>query len=215
MQRVITFGLLSVLTVAQGVTLAQSVDNAAVGAWTLNRAKSTFNGPVPYGRVMKFEVAGDAIKETTYTFSTDKPSVVVEFTARLTATISESELDAEHGVAETRGRPDRRAGRQDSGAGRGDGDPDGLDGGKVLTVTTKDQGQRGVLERSGLRQATTSHALLASSSTLSSAPFVSLPQRAPTESLLTTSIVGSGAVEGIEMKAGRASRRSSSHCLVA
>ena len=82
MQRVITFGLLSVLTVAPGVTVAQSVNDSAVGAWTLNRAKSTFSGPVPYGRVMKFEVAGDAIKETTYTFSTDKPSVVVEFTAR-------------------------------------------------------------------------------------------------------------------------------------
>jgi len=82
MQRVITFGLLSMLTVAPGVTVAQSVNDSTVGAWTLNRAKSTFSGPVPYGRVMKFEAAGDSIKETTYTFSTDKPSVVVEFTAR-------------------------------------------------------------------------------------------------------------------------------------
>ena len=31
---------------------------------------------------MKFEVAGDAIKETTFTMSTDKPSIVVEHTAR-------------------------------------------------------------------------------------------------------------------------------------
>jgi hypothetical protein len=82
MQRVITFGLLSALTAGQGVMVAQGVGDSAVGAWTLNRAKSTFSGAVPYGRVMKFEVAGDAIKETTYTFSTDKPSVVVEFTAR-------------------------------------------------------------------------------------------------------------------------------------
>jgi hypothetical protein len=82
MQRVIIFGLLSVLSVGQSVMVAQSVSESALGAWTLNRAKSTFSGPVPYGRVMKFEVVGDAVKETTYTFSTDKPSVLVEYTAR-------------------------------------------------------------------------------------------------------------------------------------
>ena len=82
MQRVITFGLLSVLAVAQGVTVAQSVSDSALGAWTLNRAKSTFSDAVPYRRVMKFEVVGDAIKETTYTMSTNKPSVLVEYTAR-------------------------------------------------------------------------------------------------------------------------------------
>jgi hypothetical protein len=82
MQRVITLALLSVLTAGQGVMAAQSASDSAVGAWTLNRAKSTFSGAVPYGRVVKFEPAGDAIKETTYTFSTDKPSDVVEYTAR-------------------------------------------------------------------------------------------------------------------------------------
>ena len=82
MQRAIILGLLSVLSAGQGVMVAQSVSDSALGAWTLNRAKSTFSGAVPYGRVMKFEMAGDAIKETTYTFSTDKPSVVVDYTAR-------------------------------------------------------------------------------------------------------------------------------------
>ena len=191
MQRVIILGLLSVLSAGQGVTVAQSVSDSAVGAWTLNRAKSTFNGPVPYGRVMKFEVAGDAIKETTYTFSTDKPSVVVEFTARFDGNdypISNSMLNT---VSLKRvDDQTRRADRQDSGAGRGDGDPDGLRRGQSVDGYDQGhQGRRGVLERAGLRQTTTLHALLASSSTLSSAPFVSLPQRAPTESLLTTSIV--------------------------
>jgi hypothetical protein len=82
MQRVIIFGLLAVLSVGQGVLGAQSVADSALGAWTLNHAKSTFSGAVPYRRVMKFEVAGDAIKETTFTMSTDKPSVVVEHMAR-------------------------------------------------------------------------------------------------------------------------------------
>ena len=81
MQRVI-IGLLSVLSVGQGVMVAQSVSDSAVGAWTLNHAKSTFSGAVPYRRVTKFEVVGDAIKETTYTMSTDKRSVLVEYTAR-------------------------------------------------------------------------------------------------------------------------------------
>ncbi len=82
MQRVIIFGLLSVLSVGQGVMVAQSVSDSALGAWTLNRAKSTFSDAVPYRRVMKFEVVGDAIKETTYTMSPNKPSVLVEYTAR-------------------------------------------------------------------------------------------------------------------------------------
>jgi len=81
MQRVI-IGLLSVLSVGQGVMVAQSVSDSALGAWTLNHAKSTFSGAVPYRRVTKFEVVGDAIKETTYTMSTDKRSVLVEYTAR-------------------------------------------------------------------------------------------------------------------------------------
>ena len=62
--------------------VAQSVSDSALGAWTLNHAKSTFSGAAPYRRVTKFEVVGDAIKETTYTMSTDKPSVLVEYTAR-------------------------------------------------------------------------------------------------------------------------------------
>jgi len=41
------------------------VSESALGAWTLNRAKSTFSGAVPERRVTKFEVVGDAIKETT------------------------------------------------------------------------------------------------------------------------------------------------------
>ena len=84
MQRVIIFmvGLLSALSVGQGVTVAQGVSDSALGAWTLNHAKSTFSGAVPYRRVTKFEVVGDAIKETTYTMSTNKPSVLVEYTAR-------------------------------------------------------------------------------------------------------------------------------------
>ena len=82
MQRVIIFGVLSILSVGHGVMVAQSVSDEALGAWTLNRAKSTFSGEVPYRRVTKFEVVGDAIKETTYTMSTNKPSVLVEYTAR-------------------------------------------------------------------------------------------------------------------------------------
>ena len=75
MQRVIIVGLLSILSV--GVMVAQSVSDSALGSWTLNHAKSTFSGAVPYRRVTKFEVVGDAIKETTYTMSTNKPSVLV------------------------------------------------------------------------------------------------------------------------------------------
>ena len=82
MPRVIMFGLLSVLSVGQGVMVAQSVSDSARGAWTLNHAKSTFSGAVPERRVLKFEVVGDAIKETTYTMSSDQPSVLVEYTAR-------------------------------------------------------------------------------------------------------------------------------------
>jgi len=65
LQRVIIFGLLSVLSVGHGVIVAQGVSESALGAWTLNRAKSTFSGAVPERRVTKFEVVGDAIKETT------------------------------------------------------------------------------------------------------------------------------------------------------
>ena len=85
MQRVIIFGVLSVLSVGQGVMVAQSVrDDSALGAWTLNRAKSTFSdGAVPYRRVVKIEVVGDAIKETIYTMSPNRPSVLVAYTARL------------------------------------------------------------------------------------------------------------------------------------
>ena len=82
MQRVMIVGLLSVLSIGQGVVVAQNVSDSALGAWTLNRAKSTFSGDVPYRRVTKFEVVGDTIKETTYTMSTNKPSVVVAYTAR-------------------------------------------------------------------------------------------------------------------------------------
>ena len=82
MQRVIVFGILSVLSVGQAVMLAQSVSDSALGAWTLNHPKSTFSGAVPFRRVTKFEAVGDAIKESTYTMSTNMPSVVVEYTAR-------------------------------------------------------------------------------------------------------------------------------------
>ena len=127
MQRVIICGLLSVLSVGQGVMVAQSVSDSAVGAWTLNHAKSTFSGAVPYRRVTKFEVVGDAIKETTYTMSTNKPSVLVEYTARfdgndypisnsILTTVSLNRVDDRY----------CRADRQDSGAGRGDGNPNRL-----------------------------------------------------------------------------------------
>jgi hypothetical protein len=82
MKRVVILGLLSILSAGQGVMVAQSVSDSALGAWTLNRAKSTFSGDVPYRRVTKFEVVGDTLKETTYTMSTNKPSVVVAYTAR-------------------------------------------------------------------------------------------------------------------------------------
>ncbi len=86
--RAITLGLLMLLSVGQRVMVAQSVSDSAVGAWTLNHAKSTFSGAVPYRRVTKFEVVGDAIKETTYTMSAGAPSVVVEYTARFDGTDS-------------------------------------------------------------------------------------------------------------------------------
>jgi len=82
MQRAIIFGMLSVLSVGQGAMVAQSVSDLELGAWTLNHQKSTFSGVVPYRRVMKFELVGDAIKETIYTMSTNQPSVLVECTAR-------------------------------------------------------------------------------------------------------------------------------------
>ena len=83
--RVVIFGQQGVLSAGQGM-IAQSVSDSALGAWTLSRAKSTFNGEVPYRRVMKFMVVGDAIKETTYTMSPDMRSVIVEYTARLDGT---------------------------------------------------------------------------------------------------------------------------------
>ena len=86
--RAITLGLLMLLSVGQRVMVAQSVSDSAVGAWTLNHAKSTFSGAVPYRRVTKFEVIGDAIKETIYTMSAGAPSVVVEYTARFDGTDS-------------------------------------------------------------------------------------------------------------------------------
>jgi len=82
MQRVVIFGVLSVLSLGQGVMVAQSASDLELGAWTLNHQKSTFSGAVPFRRVTKFEVVGDAIKETTYTMSTNMPSVLVEYTAR-------------------------------------------------------------------------------------------------------------------------------------
>ena len=112
--------------------------DSAVGAWTLNRAKSTFSGAVPYGRVMKFEVAGDAIKEATYTFSTDKPSVVVGYTARFDGNdypISNSILNTvslkrvDDGTVERTGKVQGQVVETETRT--------VSDNGKVLTVTTK------------------------------------------------------------------------------
>jgi len=80
--RAITFGLLILLSAGQRVMVAQSVSDSALGAWTLNHAKSTFSSEVPYRRVTKLEVVGDSIKETTYTMTANKPSVIVSYTAR-------------------------------------------------------------------------------------------------------------------------------------
>ena len=49
--RAITLGLLMLLSVGQRVMVAQSVSDSAVGAWTLNHAKSTFSGAVSLKRV--------------------------------------------------------------------------------------------------------------------------------------------------------------------
>ena len=138
MQRVIIFGLLSVLSLGQGVIGAQDASNCALGAWTLNHAKSTFSGAVPYRRVVKFELAGDAIKEATYTMSTDKPSVVVDATARYDGNdypISNSVLN----TVSLRRVDDKTVEQtgHNKGAGGGDGNPNVSDKGKVLTVTTK------------------------------------------------------------------------------
>ena len=137
MPRVIIFGLLSVLSVGQGVS-AQSVSDSALGAWTLNHAKSTFSGAAPYRRVTKFEVVGDSIKETTYTMSTDKPSVVVEYAARfdgndypiansILSTVSLKRVDDRtvERTGKIRGQVVETETRTVS------------DNGKVLTVTTK------------------------------------------------------------------------------
>jgi hypothetical protein len=138
MQRVIILGLLSVLSVGQGVMVAQSVSDSARGAWTLNHAKSTFSGAVPERRVMKFEVVGDAIKETTYTMSSDQPSVLVEYTARfdgndypisnsILSTVSLNRVDDRtvERTGKIRGQVVETETRTVS------------DDGKVLTVTTK------------------------------------------------------------------------------
>ena len=121
MQRLIIVGVLSVLSVGQGVMVAQRVSDSALGAWTLNHPKSTFSGAVPFRRVTKFEVVGDAIKESTYTMSTNMPSVVVEYTARfdgndypisnsILSTVSLKRVDDERssGPARFRGRSWRR-----------------------------------------------------------------------------------------------------------
>jgi hypothetical protein len=138
MQRIIIVGLLSVLPVGQGAIVAQGVSDSALGAWTLNHGKSTFSGAAPYRRVTKFEVAGDAIKETTYTMSTDKPSVVVEYTARfdgndypisnsILSTVSLKRVDDRtvERTGKIQGQVVETETRTVS------------DGGKVLTVTTK------------------------------------------------------------------------------
>ena len=56
--------------------------------------KSTFNGAVPYRRVTRLEVVGDAVKETTYTMSTNKPSVLIDTPRDSTACGSELEAEA-------------------------------------------------------------------------------------------------------------------------
>ena len=138
MQRVIIFGLLSVLSVGQGVIAAQSVSDSALGAWTLNHAKSTFSGAVPYRRVTKFEVVGDAIKETRYTISAGAPSVVVEYTARFDGTdvpISNSTLSTvslkrvDDQTVERTGKVQGQVVETETRTVSGNG--------KVLTVTTK------------------------------------------------------------------------------
>jgi hypothetical protein len=150
MQRVIILGLLSVLSVGQGVSVAQTVSDSALGAWTLNHAKSTFSGAVPYRRIVKFEVVGDAIKETTYTMSTDKPSVVVEYTARfdgndypisnsLLTTVSLKRVD--DNTVERTGKIQGQVVETETRT--------VSDNGKVLTVTTK--GHRDAAEYSSVQ----------------------------------------------------------------
>ena len=138
MQRVIIVGLLSVLSIGQGVIGAQDVSDSALGAWTLNHAKSTFSGAAPYRRVMKFEVAGDTVKETTFTMSTDKPSIVVEHTARFDGNdypISNSMLNTvslkrvDDQTVERTGKIQGQVVETETRT--------VSDGGKVLTVTTK------------------------------------------------------------------------------
>ena len=128
-------------------------------------SESTFSGPVPYGRVMKFEVAGDAIKETAYTFSTDKPTVIVEYTARFNGNDYPIELHPEDGVAQTRGRPTGRADRQDSRANRQDGNQNGLGQGHGVDGHHRRHQDGTESSASGLREPTTLHAILARLST--------------------------------------------------
>ena len=152
LQRVIIFELLSVLSVGQGVMVAQTVSDSALGAWTLNRAKSTFSGAVPERRVTKFEVVGDTIKETAYTMSSNKPSVLVKYTARFDGNdypISNSILS----TVSLKRVDDRTVERTGKIRGRrGDGNPNRLR--RRQGVDDYDQRQQGwtrVLERSGLR----------------------------------------------------------------
>jgi len=150
MHRVIIFGLLLALSVGQGVIAAQSVSDSALGSWTLNHAKSTFSGAVPYRRVTKFELVGDAIKETTYTMSVGAPSVVVEYTARFDGTdvpISNSTLSTvslkrvDDRTVERTGKVQGQVVETETRT--------VSDNGKVLTVTTK--GSKGGTEYSSVQ----------------------------------------------------------------
>ena len=142
MQRVIIFGLLFGAFGWSGRDGCPERTDSALGAWTLNHAKSTFSGAVPYRRVMKFEVAGDAIKETTFTMSTDKPSIVVESTARFDGNdypISNSVLNTVS-VRRVDDQTVERTGKI-QGTGRGDGNPNRF--GQGQGADGHDQGHQG------------------------------------------------------------------------
>ena len=70
-----------------GGAFAQAKD-PLLGAWRLNRAKSTFHpGPAPVSRVMKFEPAGDGIRHVIETFvnngsGTDEGVHLAQYTAK-------------------------------------------------------------------------------------------------------------------------------------
>ena len=136
--RAVILGLLSVLSAGQGVLLAQSASDPALGAWTLSRPKSTFSGEVPYRRITKFMVVGDAIKETTYTMSPNMQSVIVEYTAKLDGNdypISNSRLTTvslrrvDDNTVERTGKVQGQVIETETRT--------VSDGGRVLTVTTK------------------------------------------------------------------------------